>query len=120
MGIFGDKWTLLVIRDLMFKGKRTFGEFANSEESIATNILADRLKRLEQEGMVAKSRDPGNGTRNLYRLTEKGIDLLPVMLELVRWAAKYDAKTEVPEDFLKALNRDPEAFANELRARIAD
>lgn len=103
---FGDKWTLLVIRDLMFHGKRYYGEFLASDEGISTNILADRLQRLEQGGVVEKETDPDNRSRAIYRLTEKGKDLLPVMLEITAWSGKYDSKTNTPSAFLKALKKD--------------
>src|SRR6478672_4825624 len=74
----GDKWSMLILRDLMFSGKRTYGEFQASAEGIATNILASRLGSLEANGLLSKSADPENGRRNLYSLTEKGLDLLPV------------------------------------------
>jgi len=103
---FGDRWTLLVIRDLMFHGKRHYGDFLASDEGISTNILADRLKRLEQDGVVEKEVDPGNRSRGIYRLTQKGKDLLPVMLEITAWSGKYDSKTNAPPPLLDALKKD--------------
>ena len=103
---FGDKWTLLVIRDLMFHGKRYYGDFLVSAEGISTNILADRLQRLERDGVIDKEIDPDNRSRVIYRLTEKGKDLLPVMLEITAWSGKYDSKTNAPAPLLKALKRD--------------
>ena len=103
---FGDRWTLLVIRDLMFHGKRHYGDLLASDEGISTNILADRLQRLEQDGVIEKKIDPGNRSRSIYRLTQKGKDLLPVMLEITAWSGKYDSKTNAPPPLLKALNND--------------
>src|SRR5687767_15966738 len=77
--IFGDAWSLLIVRDLMFKGLRTFSEFASSDERIATNILADRLARLESAGIVTKAADPADARRLHYRLTDKGLDLAPAL-----------------------------------------
>ena len=94
LDILGDKWTLLIIRDLMFNGKKTYGEFLQSEEMIATNILADRLLILEKTGLVEKKAFPGNKVKNLYQLTPKGIDLMPVLLEIILWGDKY---FEIPE-----------------------
>ncbi len=90
----GDKWSLLILRDLMFTDKRSYGELQSSDESIATNILASRLLSLEASGLIRKAPDPHNGRRSLYFLTEKGIDLLPVIIELRQWAEKHhtDAK----------------------------
>ncbi|MGD2047174.1 MAG: helix-turn-helix domain-containing protein [Gemmatimonadota bacterium] len=113
---FGDKWTLLIIRDLMFKAKSTYGDFLSSDEGMSTNILADRLKRLEKLSLVTRSRDPENGRRWIYALTEKGRDLLPIMLELTRWSAKYDARSNAPEAFVEALRRDREGVIDRIRA----
>lgn len=112
---FGDKWSLLIIRDLMFRGKETYGEFLESTEEIATNILADRLKRLESEGIIKKSRDPNNGRRIIYRLTDKGLDLVPVLLSMIQWSAKHDPNTATPKEFLRKLKDNPEKFISEIR-----
>jgi len=112
---FGDKWSLLVVRDLMFRGRETYGEFLESGEGIATNVLADRLKCLETEGLIEKSRDPKNKRRVLYRLTEKGLDLAPVLLEMMRWSAKYDADTGTPQAFLDMLENDMEGLIKKVR-----
>ena len=98
---FGDKWTLLIVRDMMFKGKRTYGEFLESKEKISTNILADRLKRLEEHEIVEKAVAPDNRSKLLYSLTPKGKDLLPVMLEITAWSARHDAATNTPNSFLE-------------------
>src|ERR1051326_9512285 len=82
---FGDRWSLLIIRDLMVRGYRTFKEFEQAGEGIATNILADRLRKLKKAGIIASERDAKDRRQLNYRLTEKGIDLAPVMLELLVW-----------------------------------
>jgi DNA-binding HxlR family transcriptional regulator len=97
---FGDKWTLLIVRDLMFKGKASFGEFLQSEEKISTNILADRLSRLEAHEIVEKSVAPDKRSKLIYRLTSKGKALLPIMLEITAWSAKHDTATNTPKSFL--------------------
>ncbi|MEZ7891668.1 MAG: helix-turn-helix domain-containing protein [Candidatus Wallbacteria bacterium] len=89
LDILGDKWSLLIIRDLMFIGKKTYGEFLKSEESIATNILAERLSFLEREQIIEKTEFPDNKVKNLYRLTSKGLDLLPILLDMIVWGDKY-------------------------------
>lgn len=99
--IFGDRWTLLILRDLMFKGKKNYGEFLNSEEKIATNILADRLASLEQTGIVSKKTDENHKSKWIYSLTEKGRDLLPVLTEIIVWSAKYDADTAADAGFVE-------------------
>lgn len=88
--IFGDNWSLLVIRDLMVRGFRTFKEFEEAGEGIATNVLADRLKKLLAAGLISTEADPNDGRRVHYRLTEKGIDLAPVLLELLIWGARHE------------------------------
>ena len=88
--IFGDNWSLLIIRDLMVRGFRTFKEFEGSGEGIATNVLANRLKRLQAAGIIRMESDPQDGRRVHYRLTEKGIDLAPLLLELLIWGARHE------------------------------
>ncbi len=88
--IFGDRWSLLIIRDMMVRGYRTFKQFQGSGEGIATNILADRLERLKSTGIVRVETNEEDGRSLNYRLTEKGIDLAPVMLELLIWGAKHE------------------------------
>src|ERR1700749_3212161 len=86
MEIFGDKWSLLIVRDIMFAGKRHFRELLQSEEKIATNILTDRLAMLEREGVITKSPDPEHKQKYIYNLTVKGIDLLPLIAEIGAWS----------------------------------
>jgi DNA-binding HxlR family transcriptional regulator len=87
--VFGDRWTLLIIRDLAFEGKRSYREFLNSDEKIATNILGDRLEMLEKEGIVIKKQDPNHKQKMIYILTEKGIDLIPIVIAIGEWSLKY-------------------------------
>jgi DNA-binding HxlR family transcriptional regulator len=108
LDIFGDRWSLLVVRDLVFKGRKSFGEFLAAGEGIATNVLADRLERLESAGVISKRRDPDQGTKYVYALTERGIDLVPLLLEMIAWSARHDSRTPVSKKFLRELedNRD--------------
>ncbi len=94
---FGDSWSLLIIRDIAFWGKRTFGEFLRSKEGIATNILSARLLRLEKEGILTKSPHLGDKRKDIYSLTQKGLDLIPIMMELGAWSSIYDKRQ--PEEF---------------------
>lgn len=87
--VFGDKWSLLILRDIMFVGKRHFRELLQSEEGIASNILADRLAMLEREGILVKSPDPRHKQKFIYHLTGKGIDLLPIIKEIGAWSLKH-------------------------------
>ncbi|MBL7809175.1 MAG: helix-turn-helix transcriptional regulator [Saprospiraceae bacterium] len=89
LDLLGDKWSLLIIRDLAFMGKRTYSEFLASEEKISTNILADRLGWLEENGMVSSQQDASNKKKYNYHLTEKGLDLLPLLLEIIIWSDKH-------------------------------
>lgn len=118
--IFGDKWTLLVVRDLMFKGKERYGDFLSSEEGVSTNILADRLKRLELHGLATKSAGGTSSGHPTYSLTRKGLDLLPVMLEITRWSGKYDPHSNADPAVLAALERDAEGFIESIESQWAN
>ncbi|TIQ33538.1 MAG: helix-turn-helix transcriptional regulator [Mesorhizobium sp.] len=87
--LIGDRWTLLIIRDLVFAGKRHFREFLQSDEGISSRTLAERLQTLQDEGILTRSDDPSHGLKAIYRLTEAGIDLLPVLATLGAWGSKY-------------------------------
>lgn len=116
--LFGDAWSLLVVRDLMFKGLRTFGEFLNAGEGISTNILADRLERLEQAGIISKGNDPGDRRRVIYRLTTKGLDLAPVLVDIVLWSARHE-RTDAPPATLREMRVRRQAFLAGIRAAHA-
>ncbi len=90
---FGDRWALLILRDIIFRGKRTYGEFLKSEEGFATNILASRLTKLIEAGILQRDAHQ-DGRKDSYTLTEKGLDLIPMIFEMVLWSAKYDSKSE--------------------------
>jgi DNA-binding HxlR family transcriptional regulator len=115
---FGDKWSLLIIRDLMFKDKKYYGEFLRSDEKISTNILAERLERLEAEGIISKARDSRNLSKYEYRLTQKGIDILPVLLDIIAWSAKYDADTAAPKSFVRRLKQDRDGLTKEILDKL--
>jgi DNA-binding HxlR family transcriptional regulator len=117
--IFGDRWTFLIVRDLMFKGKHYYGEFAASEEKIATNLLADRLSMLEKEGIISKSADKHHKQKLVYKLTLKGIDLMPVLVEIILWSAKYDKKSAVDREFMKNVKKDKASFLKDLSSRLS-
>ena len=87
--VFGDKWSLVIIRDIMFDGKRHFRELLQSEEKIASNILTDRLAMLEKEEIISKATDPDHKLKYIYSLTAKGIDLLPIMIEIGAWSLMH-------------------------------
>jgi DNA-binding HxlR family transcriptional regulator len=114
--VFGDRWSLLIVRDLMVRGFRTFKEFEESGEGIATNILADRLQKLEANGIITSEADETDGRRLNYGLTEKGIDLAPVLLELLIWAARHE-QTGAPCAFIAEMENNREAVLSETRRR---
>lgn len=91
---FGDRWALLVLRDIVFRGKHTYGEFLRSEEGFSTNILASRLDHLVAEGILQLEGDEADGRKGIYSLTQKGLDLIPVLFEMVLWSAKYDPQSQ--------------------------
>lgn len=116
---FGDRWSLLIIRDLMVRGFRTFKEFQESGEGIATNILADRLGRLEAAGIIAAEEEKTDARKVNYRLTEKGIDLAPVLLELLIWAARHE-ETGAPCALIAKMANNREQVVAEVRRRWRD
>lgn len=118
LDLLGDKWTLLVLRDLVFSRKRHFRDFLDSPEKIATNILSQRLRNLEQAGIVTRRIDPQSARQVIYELTTKGLDLIPVLLDLIIWGARYDAKTGAPKEFLKRVQNDREGLIEEIRDSI--
>src|SRR5579884_1987670 len=93
---FGDPWSLLIIRDIVYFGKHTYGEYLESDEGMATNILASRLARLEQHGILMKRPSAADKRKEEYLLTEKGLDLIPTLVEMANWSAHYDPQTGAP------------------------
>ena len=114
--VFGDSWSLLIVRDLMVRGYRTFKEFHQAGEGIATNILADRLQKLQTAGIIYSERAETDGRRLNYRLTEKGIDLAPALLELLIWGAHYET-TEAPCAVIETMEQNREVVLAEVRRR---
>jgi DNA-binding HxlR family transcriptional regulator len=114
--MFGDRWSLLIVRDLMVRGLRTFKEFQGSGEGIATNILADRLQKLEAGGIITARAEETDGRKVNYRLTEKGIDLAPVLLDLLIWGARHE-QTGAPCSLIWKMEKNREAVLAEARRR---
>jgi DNA-binding HxlR family transcriptional regulator len=112
----GDRWSLLIVRDLMVRGLRTFKDFHDSGEGIATNILADRLRKLQRFGIIAAEPEATDGRKVSYRLTEKGIDLAPVLLELLIWAARHE-ETGAPCTVMEHMENNRGAVISEARRR---
>jgi len=118
LDIIGDKWSLLVLRDLFFNGKTRFSEFLAADEGISTNILSERLSRLENAGLITKSLDNANRRQFIYSPTGKGLDLLPAILEISLWSAKYDPKTAAPKMVIQRIREDRDGFVLEVRNRL--
>jgi DNA-binding HxlR family transcriptional regulator len=112
--IFGDRWSLLIIRDLMLRAFRTYKEFLSSDEGIATNILAERLQRLEAAGVITTTRDDADRRKVVYRLTEKGIDLAPILVELILWSAQHEA-TGAPPAAIRKMRAKRAQFLAAIR-----
>jgi DNA-binding HxlR family transcriptional regulator len=114
--LLGDAWSLLIVRDLMFKDRRTYNDFLTGGEGIASNILADRLRKLEDANSIEKHRDPEDARRFRYRLSAKGIDLAPVLVELVIWSARFE-QTDAPPAVVRIMRADRQSFLADVRRR---
>ena len=110
LDVFGDKWSLLIIRDLMDAKECTYGDFLKSPEGIATNILATRLQNLEENKLIEKLDHPDSKAKVLYKLTPKGVDLVPVMIEISLWAEKYFSIPDDRKALLKGVKKDKVGF----------
>lgn len=110
LDLFGDRWTLLILRDLLLAGKQRYREFLRADEAIASNILSDRLRRLEATGIILRERDPNDRRQFIYRATDKGRTLIPVLLEIAAWGASHDPVTGAPPGFAESYYADREAF----------
>jgi len=113
--MLGDRWSLLIIRDMMLRGFRTYNEFLTSHEGIATNILADRLRKLQGHGIITTARDPSDGRKSIYALTKKGIDLAPVLAEMVLWASAHEETGNQP--LVRLMRKDKEQVIATARQR---
>ena len=112
---FGDMWSLLIIRDIVYFGKKTYGEFLQSDEAMATNILASRLVHLEQKGILYKKPYELDRRKDVYGLTEKGLGLIPILLEMAGWGALNDPETGAPQEWTKLVNEDKTKMAKLIR-----
>ena len=117
---FGDRWALLILRDIVFRGKRTYGEFLKSGEGFATNILASRLNHLMEHGILQRGEDDADGRKAVYSLTEKGLDLIPLLFEMVLWSAKYDPKSEAARipGLVELIRKDNRAISRKLTPQV--
>lgn len=117
---FGDRWALLILRDIVFRGKRTYGEFLKSEEGFATNILASRLEKLVAHGILERTPDATDGRKDNYALTEKGLDLIPVLFEIVSWSAKHDSQSQAHRigRLVDLIRKDNRAISRRTREQV--
>jgi DNA-binding HxlR family transcriptional regulator len=118
LDIFGDKWSLLIVRDLMMYKTRTYGDFAKSAEKIATNILANRLQILEEAGIVIKLPYPDNKVKGLYQLTPKGVELIPALVEIALWGGKSLSNTDENTRFLTEVRKNKPKFLKNLMDKL--
>ncbi|MEL6694939.1 MAG: helix-turn-helix domain-containing protein [Bacteroidota bacterium] len=118
MDLFGDKWSLLIIRDIVFYDKQFFKEFRSSKEKIASNILSDRIKKLESAGILVSEIYEKQRSQKVYSLTQKGIDLVPVLVEIMIWSAKYDNELAITPEFLEAMEHDREGLISRIKAKL--
>ena len=115
---FGDSWSLLIIRDIVFWGKKTYGEFLESKEGIASNILAARLRHLVEMGLLRKLPNPKDRRQSLYQLTDKGLDLIPMLLEMAGWATRNDPHTSSPRAFVEYIYAHREDMFKLIRETV--
>ena len=116
--IFGDKWSLLILRDILLLDKCHYNNFLDSEEGISTNILADRLKKLEREDIISKKIDPDNKKQFIYSPTKKCLDLLPIILEIALWGAKYDPDTKAPPKEIAKIRKNRKEYIQNIRGKF--
>src|ERR1700730_15430023 len=116
--MFGDPWSLLIIRDMVYFGKNTYGEFLASEEGMATNILGNRLAHLEQQGILVKKVSEKDKRKEEYVLTEKGLDLIPVLVEMANWSAEHDPDTAAPPAWIALMKAEREKMIRLIRETV--
>ena len=118
LDIFGDKWSLLILRDLIFKGKNSYRDFLEAGEKIATNILADRLSLLEAANIISKHPHPEHKLKIVYKLTVKGLDLIPVLVEIILWSEKHHIVHPYAHEFAKFVRKDKASVLKKIRTDL--
>jgi len=116
--IFGDRWTLLVLRDLLLKSRRRYRELLAGEEGIATNVLADRLRRLEQKGLIRKEQDQQDARQYVYKPTRLAVSVVPMLIEMTVWGARNSKDTTVDRDLLRRFDKEREQLILDLQAKV--
>lgn len=120
LDVLGDKWSLLIIRDLVYFGKETYGDLLKMEEGIATNVLADRLVVLEKEGLITKEIFVGSKSKFKYKLTPKGVDIYPIIVEMMLWCGKYCEVMPEQKAFAKMTKQKREAFVEDVMKKYSE
>jgi DNA-binding HxlR family transcriptional regulator len=123
LDVLGDKWMLVIVKQMLMQGKETFKDFMGSEEVIATNILSSKLKLLEELGIIIKTKRPNNKKTNLYLLTDKGLALIPILVELATWSDNYlrDVHpTIISGEVMELLQKDKVAFSSTLEKKYRE
>jgi DNA-binding HxlR family transcriptional regulator len=116
--IFGDRWTLLVLRDLLLKSRSRYRELLACEEGIATNVLADRLRRLEQKGLIRKEQDQQDARQYVYKPTRLAVSVVPMLIEMTVWGARNSKDTSVDRDLLRRFDKDRAQLIVDLQAKV--
>jgi DNA-binding HxlR family transcriptional regulator len=117
--VIGDKWSLVILRDMLLEGKSHYGEFLASDEGIATNILATRLRQLEDWDLITRTPDPDNPAKHRYTLTERGLDLAPLYVEMMLWTAKYRPIPDNRRDHVDRARNDRDGLIHDIQAQSA-
>jgi DNA-binding HxlR family transcriptional regulator len=118
LDVIGDRWTLLILRDLAFKDRRYFQDFLAASEKISTNILTDRLRRLERWNLIEGHADPADGRRIRYFLADDGLDLIPLLIEMTIWGSRRHPDPSIPPDQAERMGADPDATVKSIRQRL--
>lgn len=120
LDIFGDKWSLVILRDILLNGKSHFRELLASDEKIASNVLSSRLETLVNEGLLTRESDPSNKSAVLYKPTEKALDLIPMLFALMRWGVKYNPDVDTNTPSMQDLLHNPEGLHAKILANFTD
>lgn len=118
--VFGDPWSLLIVRDIVYFGKHTFGEFAASDERISPSVLSSRLDQLVELGVLQRSADSEDLRRSRYDLTATGRGLIPILLAIAQWSAAVDPETDAPPEWIAAVEKDPTAMIERITTTVAN
>src|SRR5258708_5627819 len=116
--MFGDPWSLVIVRDIVYFGKKTYGEFLASDERIGTSVLARRLVSLEKKGILTKKPNKADKRKEVYSLTERGLDLIPILLDLADWGAHHDPQTGASQEWIAAIRTNRETMIEDIRRSV--